>query len=185
MPSANHVGVLVSIGLSRAYPDSGEVSEAAVTKPLRAACMRAKQSRPKSIHGLFPLVCPPVLSRPSRPPSCALPVYKDPSLLPSTSPGFRNLLARPSVCPRPHQNFPWKRANGMKASTGTATCLSPRLFASYAGCAAINTNGGVRRPKYQCHATKPWCAVATNSLETIAARRTVQLSRRAYRTVWM
>ena len=80
---------------SRAYPDSGEVLQVPVTKPLLVACMRAKESRPKSIHGLFPL-CMPTSSVASvaRPSISALPVYKDPLHPPAVTSRFSQSARR-------------------------------------------------------------------------------------------
>ena len=80
---------------SRADPDSGEVLQVPVTKPLLVACMRAKESRPKIIHGLFPL-CMPTSSVASvaRPSISALPVYKDPLHPPAVTSRFSQSARR-------------------------------------------------------------------------------------------
>jgi hypothetical protein len=151
------------------------------------ACV-LKSHGPKLSTASFPSACPPVLSRLSRPSISALAIYKDPSH-PPPPPEHDLVLAKCSQNLRyalgPTTIISWNRANGMKASIGTATCLNLRLFASSAGCSAIDTNGGVRGPKYKHHATKPSCALTTDTLETIASRRTMQLSRRECGTVWM
>jgi hypothetical protein len=167
---------------SRAYPDSGEVLQVPVTKPLLVACMRAKESRPKSIHGLFPL-CMPTSSVASvaRPSISALPVYKDrlhpPAVTSRFSQSARRIFGTRSA---PPTSFP------EIVLTGGKPRREQRHVSSSAGCSAINTNGGFRGPKSKHHATKQlYTLTSTNTFETIASRRAMQLSRRECRTVWM
>lgn len=101
---------------------------------------------------------------------CALPSFLPHSLPPpSLSPRLsHSLLTAPQPLPVVAETWP-----------------NSRLIASSAGCLAIVIHGGAWRPKYAPHATQHQCAFTPSSLETIAPKRTMQLSRRQSRTVWM
>lgn len=179
---------MAAMACSRTYPDSGEAFEAPFTSRCGRHAFVPKSHGPRAeqvVDGLIPPPHAPTSSAASL--VCALLVYKRPVARPSRIPGFRKVVAKSSVRARPPPRLR-RAANVVKVAIVTEQqCLFPRPIATAAGCAAIHFNGGVvRAPRRESGTALHCCASApTSTPETIASRRTMQLSRRRLGTMWM